>query len=214
MNLVQLCYWEIHPILPALTRFSQIQRNSQTAQNLSLFFLAAGGQAPADDWIWETSPAELCDINGDGLCNADDLTRRSLFARNLVEGSERESDIVRFDISGDGLVNQTDIDVWLQEAASANGLSSPYLPGDTNLDGAVDFTDFLALSDGFGGSGRDWSDGNFNGDGDVNFPDFLALSANFGQSSAASAVPEPSNSLLAFLSCGGMVLLRKPSQEE
>ena len=168
----------------------------------ALFFLAEGGGAPSDVWIWETSPAQPCDINGDGVCDGDDLARRSLFRRDLVEGSERAGDILQYDISGDGVVNSDDLSSWLSHAGVANGFDSPYLAGDTNLDGKVDFPDFLALSAGFGGSGRDWSDGNFNGDGEVNFPDFLALSANFGSTlamSEASAVPEPNSALLLLL---------------
>ena len=56
------------------------------------------------------------------------------------------------------------------------------LPGDTNDDGTVDFTDFLALSAGFGKSDVSWDDGDFDNNGIVNFVDFLALSGNFQQS--------------------------------
>lgn len=69
------------------------------------------------------------------------------------------------------------------------------LIGDTNLDGTVTFSDFLALSAGFGNAGG-WAEGDFDGNGQVEFPDFLALSGNFGQTSvAAASVPEPSADL-------------------
>lgn len=69
--------------------------------------------------------------------------------------------------------------------------------GDANLDGLVNFSDFLTLSSHFGTNGG-WVDGDFDRDGAVQFPDFLLLSANFGQSSATRSVPEPDSSLLLF----------------
>lgn len=69
--------------------------------------------------------------------------------------------------------------------------------GDADLNGTVEFADFLALSANFGRSGG-WSDGNFDYSETVDFGDFLALSANFGQTSnkvfgvvGAINVPEP-----------------------
>lgn len=53
-------------------------------------------------------------------------------------------------------------------------------PGDTDLDGDVDFRDFLVFSVGFGQANVGWSGGDFNCSGDVTFADFLLLSANFG----------------------------------
>lgn len=53
--------------------------------------------------------------------------------------------------------------------------------GDTDLDGDVDFLDFLVLSAHFGRTGAVWSLGDFNGDGTVSFYDFLQLSSNFGK---------------------------------
>ena len=54
------------------------------------------------------------------------------------------------------------------------------LCGDANLDGKVDFVDFLTLSANFGDQGE-WSQGDFNSDGRVAFDDFLQLSSNYGQ---------------------------------
>ena len=53
--------------------------------------------------------------------------------------------------------------------------------GDANLDGAVDFNDFLSLSAYFREDGT-WSDGDFDLDGRIDFSDFLLLAANFGES--------------------------------
>ena len=51
--------------------------------------------------------------------------------------------------------------------------------GDTNLDGRVDFQDFLILSTNFGQTSG-WSGGDFDADGTVAFADFLLLSTSFG----------------------------------
>jgi hypothetical protein len=53
--------------------------------------------------------------------------------------------------------------------------------GDANLDGKVDFNDFVALSTHFLQPDINWDHGNFNYDGVVDFNDFVILSTNFGQ---------------------------------
>jgi hypothetical protein len=54
-------------------------------------------------------------------------------------------------------------------------------PGDANLDGQVNLTDFNRMASGFGSASR-WDQGNFNYDALVNLQDFNLLAANFGQS--------------------------------
>ena len=79
------------------------------------------------------------------------------------------------------------------------------LLGDTNLDGSVEFADFLRLSSAFGTQGT-WVDGDFDGDGEVAFPDFLALSGNFGESAsvAVASVPEPHGCICMLLGIMGL----------
>lgn len=73
------------------------------------------------------------------------------------------------------------------------------IPGDTNLDGAVNFADFLTLSSNFG-TGSIWTEGDFDGNGMVEFPDFLNLSRNFGESTAVAVpVPEPKSGFLLLI---------------
>jgi len=57
----------------------------------------------------------------------------------------------------------------------------PAIRGDVNLDGAVDFADFLILSANFGKDSAAWEDGDVNLDSVVDFADFLVLASNFGQ---------------------------------
>lgn len=61
------------------------------------------------------------------------------------------------------------------------GLDSDFcLPGDANLDGTVDFSDYLLLNENYGLENATWSDGDFDGDGIVAFSDYLLLTNNFG----------------------------------
>ncbi|MDB5327566.1 MAG: putative outer rane autotransporter [Phycisphaerales bacterium] len=106
----------------------------------------------------------------------------------------------------------------------AGGITVRYtLLGDANLDGAVNFNDFLVLQNSFNQPGV-FTQGDFNYDGTVNFNDFLVLQNNFGQSvtgapvtvtrqevaaltAFASAVPEPTS--LAVLGLAGAAVLRR-----
>ena len=56
-----------------------------------------------------------------------------------------------------------------------------YLPGDVNHDRKVDFTDLLALAQGYGRPGT-FSQGDLNYDGKVDFTDLLLLAQNYGRS--------------------------------
>ncbi|MGC4032247.1 MAG: PEP-CTERM sorting domain-containing protein [Tepidisphaeraceae bacterium] len=102
------------------------------------------------------------------------------------------------------------------------------LPGDADLNGTVNFNDFLALQASFGNAGTSFQLGNFNGDANTDFNDFLALQSNFGQSvggtaataataeefaalsafATAHAVPEPASVTLFVTATGGVILRR------
>ena len=144
------------------------------------------------------------DFGGDGKIDTEDID-------SLVQEIQAGTNGSTFDLSGDGAVDNSDLTLWLRVAADENGFASAYLPGDANLDGSVQFDDFLALSAGFGGPGRDWSQGNFNADEEIDFADFLTLSSNFGlavpERGQVQIVPEPSTvfmlpCLLTLLLCG------------
>ncbi|MGC4030131.1 MAG: PEP-CTERM sorting domain-containing protein [Tepidisphaeraceae bacterium] len=93
------------------------------------------------------------------------------------------------------------------------------LAGDADLDGDVDFNDFLVLQANFGTANTRFDQGNFNYDGFTDFNDFLQLQASFGQSvtgdevaftsaqvaamtAFASVVPEPGSLALIGLGAG------------
>ena len=107
----------------------------------------------------------LGDVNGDGSITADDID--AVFA--AINGGSTADE---FDLNGDGNVDQEDVDYLVEVVLETRR-------GDVNLDGKVDFPDFLVLSANFGQAGG-WADGDFDGNGIVDFPDFLLLSANFG----------------------------------
>jgi hypothetical protein len=63
----------------------------------TLYFSSNRAGAPTEFGVWQSTVTEPCDINGDGSCDVDDLTRREFFARNLQEGSDRPNDITNYD---------------------------------------------------------------------------------------------------------------------
>ncbi len=133
--------------------------------------------------------ADTCDLNEDGLCNSSDID----FLSSAIQSGD---DAAILDVNQDGVVSAEDRVFWIE---SINGT----LAGDADLNGSVQFADFLALSDSFGEAGG-WAQGDFDGDGLVEFPDFLVLSQNFGFSSSdIVAVPEPTSS--CFTMCGLLI---------
>lgn len=107
-----------------------------------------------------------------------------------------DSNDLSFDLTDDDLVNQDDRTEWVTNVATT-------FFGDTDLNGAVEFGDFITLSNNFGAAGG-WAEGDNDGNGMIEFGDFIALSNNFGQTSGGvAAVPEPSvPMLIAFAVLG------------
>lgn len=131
------------------------------------------------------------DFDGDFLRSATDIDLLSAAIR--INSSNTD-----FDLNQDGSVDDLDRSVWMNLAGTVSG--------DVNLDGQVDFGDFLVLSQNFGLDGG-WTAGDVDGSGDVRFQDFLLLSENFGKTTMAySSVPEP-NASAAFVV--GMVMLAR-----
>jgi len=119
-----------------------------------------------------------CDVNGDDRCDLTDLN--ALLASGpiapgipAVPGKNAQ-----FDLNEDGTIDLADRDRWLGEAAAQSGLSTPYRPGDANLDGIVDGQDFMAWNAAKFSHTLKWSNGDFNGDGVVDGADFQLWNKN------------------------------------
>ena len=84
-------------------------------------------------------------------------------------------------------INENDRRSWVEDLAMTSF-------GDVDLDGQVNFGDFIVLAEKFGEPGG-WASGDFDGDAFVGFSDFVLLIENFGAS--AAAVPSSSNEALA-----------------
>ena len=131
------------------------------------------------------------DFNDDGNIDTKDID--SLVAE-IVAGANNAA----FDLSGDTLVNSTDLDQWRNDAAIANGFSEPYLLGDANLDGTANAADLNTLGIHWLSNTSSWTAGDFTADGIANAADLNVLGLNWQStiSIAAQPVPEPSAALL------------------
>lgn len=126
--------------------------------------------AGADVWGIVEVPASRVqlrgDFNGDRQVDIIDL--------NLLATAIRLTAVdLTFDLTADDLVNQADRQFFVEELLGT-------VAGDANLDGSVNFADFLTLSHNFGKTNAAWEMGDFAGGPTVDFGDFLSLSSNFG----------------------------------
>ena len=139
-------------------------------------------------------------INWDSIVNGVDVAQL-MAAVNSGDGETIH------DTNQDGAIDLIDVELL-------EDLVPDKLPGDANLDGQVDFPDFLALSEAFGQETGLWSRGDFDMDGRVDFPDFLILSQNFGSVQTTQAVPEPIAATMLILGMLGMLSVRRKHAHE
>jgi ELWxxDGT repeat protein len=128
-----------------------------------LFFSADDGLNGRGVWVLDALPG---DFNDDGAVNVQDVDE--LFAAIRTGGTD-----IRFNLNNDPIVDGADVDFLVEGILGTSR-------GDTNLDGNVDFGDFLILANAYGSPVNSWGQGDFNGDGGVGFDDFLFLAENFG----------------------------------
>ena len=135
----------------------------------------------------------MCDFDADGDCDVDDLNAM-LLQGPLASGVAVTPGLNdRFDLTGDGVLDNADVDQWLGDAALIQGFQSPYLRGDANLSGAVDGSDFNLWNSAKFTSSLLWDRGDFNGDGLVDGGDFgIWNNHKFTASMGSVAIPEPS----------------------
>jgi len=118
---------------------------------------------------------------------------------DLLAAAIRDNNVhSQFDVNRNGIVDLEDHAYWVSD------LKHTWM-GDANLDGNVNFADFVALANHFDGPGG-WEQGDFDANGTVQFPDFQILANNYGATSTAVAVavPEPCSGVLLMIG----VLLR------
>ncbi len=141
--------------------------------------------------IEEQAPQINVDFNDDGLVDCADID--ALVMQIATAGGD-----LLFDLTGDGNVDAADLDQWLADAGEFNGLGGAYLPGDANLDGFVDVSDFNVWNSNRLTFMASWCMGDFNADGAIDVADFNRWNSFRLSSSGSGVVPEP-QALLPFL---------------
>jgi len=165
--------------------FDSLLFDSTTTYDQWTIFREGRGSIPIDpaDYGLTFQPTRKGDFDANGQLDASDISGLQAVVGKLhVDGRgwiSRSTPLGRFDLVKDRFLNDKDIAAWLLQTGT--------LVGDANVDGIVDFADFLPLSDGFGGRGG-WGDGDFDGDGLLAFADFLLLADDFGNSPTENAI--------------------------
>ena len=144
------------------------------------------------------------DFNNDQLLDCLDV---DALVAEISSGTNAPS----FDLTGDSLVDQSDLSAWLADAGAANLPSgNPYLAGDANLDGNVDVPDFNSWNSNKFTANPAWCGGDFNADGVVDVADFNQWNGNkFTASAAANVVPEPTSWLLILAGAVAWLVRRR-----
>ena len=154
------------------TYFARISGSANNVQMYRLDVTANTAALPGD-----------FDDNGDYDCPDVDA---------LVDAIASGSTDLQYDLSGNSLVGTEDLTEWLAIAGAAENTSgNPYLAGDADLNGTVDFLDFNVWAANRFSSSAAWCLGDFDASGVIDFLDFNIWAANRFQSSRP-AVPEPS----------------------
>ncbi len=140
------------------------------------------------------------DFNADGNIDVEDV---NLLLVEVHGGMDDPS----FDLTGDALVNETDLNVWVNE------IKGTWM-GDANLDGEFSTADFVQVfqageyEDGIAENSL-WHEGDWNGDLEFDSSDFLKAfqvgAFEQGPRPAAQNVPEPAS--LVILLWGSLLVL-------
>ena len=150
-----------------------------------------------------TANVTSCDFNGDDMCDGVDI---DMLVAAIVNGD------TAFDLTGDGVIDDADLDEWLAQAGAQHLASmNPYRRGDANLDGFVDGQDFIDWNDFKFTSTAAWTKGDFNADGFTDGSDFIIWNNNKFMSADALTVPEPGVFTLVAMILMSVCLTRRTS---
>jgi hypothetical protein len=129
---------------------------------------------------------------------------------SLVSVIATNSNQAAFDLTGDRLVNGSDLQAWLVQGGANHPMQTggrPFRAGDANLDGVVDGSDFGIWNSNKFTLIAAWCSGDFNANGAVDGSDFGVWNSNkFTSSADAIQVPEPF--LAGWLACGLALIVR------
>ena len=146
------------------------------------------------------------DFNEDGALDCLDV---DALVSEIASGGNTSD----FDLTGDGNVNADDLTMWLSAAGtnSADTGGNPFLPGDANLDGVVDTSDFNTWNENKFTDTAQWCSGDFNADGSIDTRDFNVWNENkFTSSNTGSRQTNSSSSLVMERRNGSNVAVPEP----
>lgn len=160
--------------------------------------------ALSEDEILQLLDGGVGGVLGDFNNNQDlDTNDIDLLSAEVQAGTN----MARFDVNDDQLVNEADRLTWIKE------LKKTWV-GDSNFDGEFNSTDFVVVftageyEDGVAGNST-WAEGDWNGDTEFDSSDFVAAFTDGGYEKgplpAAQAVPEPSTGVIVMGTVLGLV---------
>ena len=171
------------------------------------FTASTGGAVENHDvlsWFFESRRVIRGDVDGNRVLDVSDI--------NLISEAIRGKSVdPLFDLNSDGIVNEDDRRFWVES------LANTYF-GDANLDGEFNSGDMIAAFQ--AGEYEDnvlhnstWEDGDWNGNGDFGTADLVIAFQDGGFEQgprvALQNVPEPSTSLLIYISILGLTAFRR-----
>ena len=131
------------------------------------------------------------DFNNDGMYNCGDMD----LLEAAIDGGVYNA---AFDVNADLVLNSQDVFDWLIDAGELRfGAGNRFLPGDANLNGAVDGSDFGIWNANKFTSASNWCLGDFNQSGQVDGSDFGIWNANKFMMSVASRPSDHGGTVLA-----------------
>ena len=154
------------------------------APSQGTYYVAVGNDAGSGEYLLSLSRSGNSggDFDHDGDYDCDDIDA-------LTNAVANGGSLATFDLNGDGNLTLEDVDAWRVEAGAVNlGGNRVYLPGDADLSGFVDGSDFGIWNANKFTVTAAWCSGDFSANGVVDGTDFGIWNTNKFQSSDAATV--------------------------